>query len=156
MFPVGLIRPGTNPKSDPLDTDAYQTALREGGVAIQPMFNHFTPSGVAWPNGTKEAFDAVIFATGYQPNFPYLQRLDVLDADGRAQQVGGISQTAARLYFMGVSYQRSLSSATLRGVGYDAKFVVKRLKQSYLQPSFKYITLTKSPCHRKFVLNDRA
>lgn len=128
-FPIGLLRPGINPKSSPLDNGKYQADLHEGGAQMHPMFDHFTPDGVAWSDGTNQAVDAVIFATGFQPNFPYLHGLDALDEQGRAKQVGGVSQTVPGLYFMGISYQRSLASATIRGVGGDAKYVVKRLKR---------------------------
>ncbi|MDQ8737171.1 NAD(P)/FAD-dependent oxidoreductase [Paenibacillus sp. LHD-38] len=52
-----------------------------------------------------------------------------LDDRGYAVQKGGLSSTVPGLYYLGLSGQRSFASATIRGVGSDAKYVVKHLKR---------------------------
>ncbi|MEZ4728705.1 MAG: hypothetical protein R3E79_16345 [Caldilineaceae bacterium] len=111
-----------------LDTGIYQAALAAGKPDHRPLFAHFTPEG-GWNDGHTEIVDAVIFATGYRPNLSYLAMLGALDPEGQARQTHGVSLTVPGLSFVGLSNQRTLASATLRGVGADAAVVVRRLKR---------------------------
>jgi hypothetical protein len=52
-----------------------------------------------------------------------------LDEAGRARQRRGVSITVPGLYYAGLPRQRTVSSATLRGVGADAKIVVAHLRR---------------------------
>jgi putative flavoprotein involved in K+ transport len=112
-----------------LDTGAYARAIAQGRPDHRLMFSAFTEEGVRWPDGSTEPVDAVIYATGYRPNFDYLRGLDALDAGGRPIQRAGVSRTTPGLYFVGVAAQRTLTSATLRGVGPDARYVVGHLRR---------------------------
>ena len=105
----------------------YQTAVNQNRPDRQPMFTQFRQDGVVWANGQFEKVDTVIYATGYRPNLPFLSGLDALDNNHRPQQKGGISQTVPGLYFVGLAWQRAHRSATLRGVGPDAAYVVRHL-----------------------------
>jgi len=117
-----------------LDTGIYGDALRAGRPNQRPAFASFTSNGVRWSATEHEAVDAVIFATGYRPNLPYLAAMGALGPDGRPRQRAGVSRTTPGLYFVGLPAQRTWSSATLRGVGADAAHVVTRL-QRYLNAS---------------------
>ncbi|WP_199615074.1 flavin-containing monooxygenase [Paenibacillus alkalitolerans] len=108
------------------DTGRYKERVAAGKPDQQPMFTSFYQDGVIWPNATKEPVDTVIFATGYRPHLPYLQAIGALDSQGRPLHSAGISIVPG-LYYVGLEGQRSFASATLRGVGPDAKFVVKKL-----------------------------
>ena len=72
--------------------------------------------------------DAVLLATGYRPNLGYLEPLGALRADGRPDQRAGVSRAVPGLYFVGLPFQTSFASATLRGVGPNAALVVSRLR----------------------------
>jgi putative flavoprotein involved in K+ transport len=109
-----------------LDTGVYQTAIQAGKPDYNALFLRFTPDGVIWSDGCPEQIDTVLFATGYEPNMDFLADLDVVDVDGQPQQRSGIGKLAG-LYFVGLSGQRSLASATLRGVGADAQYVISHL-----------------------------
>jgi hypothetical protein len=110
-----------------LDTGIYRAALAAGTPNQRAMFARFTDTGVVWDDGSVEDVDSVIFATGYRPNLSYLAPLGALDVEGRALHRHGVSLTVPGLYFMGLSNQRTFSSATLRGVGSDAAVVVRHL-----------------------------
>lgn len=110
-----------------IDTGRYQQALHSGQLNQRPMFTAFTRDGVAWPDGTRERVDAVIFATGYRPHLPYLSSLGALDADGAPRHRQGLSTVQPGLGFLGLEFQRTFSSNTLRGVHRDAHFVVGAL-----------------------------
>ncbi|MFI7609507.1 flavin-containing monooxygenase [Micromonospora sp. NPDC049366] len=109
-----------------LDTGVYRDALASGLVERREMFTAFTSEGVLWSDGTSEPVDAVIFATGYRPDVAYLAPLETLDR-GVPRQVGGISTTHPGLVYLGLEFQRTFSSNTLRGVGRDAAHVVATL-----------------------------
>jgi putative flavoprotein involved in K+ transport len=112
-----------------LDTGAYRDAIASGLLPRRNMFTAFTPDGVIWPDDTSEPVDAVIFATGYRPNLDYLAALGTLAPNGMPRQIGGISTTHPGLVYVGLEFQRSFSSNTLRGVGRDAAHVVTALTE---------------------------
>ena len=112
-----------------LDPGIYQAALAAGRPDQRAMFTAFTPTGVQWAGGQAEAVDAVIFATGYLPNLPYLADLGALDTDGRPLHRAGLSTTVPQLGYVGLEQQRTFASATLRGVGADAAHVVAQLRR---------------------------
>jgi putative flavoprotein involved in K+ transport len=109
-----------------LDTGVYQAAIQAGKPEYKPLFTRFTPDGVIWSDGCHEQIDTVVFATGYVPNLGFMEDLSIVDSDGQPQQKAGIGKLAG-LYFVGLSGQRSIASATLRGVGPDAQYVISHL-----------------------------
>ncbi|MBU8764160.1 NAD(P)/FAD-dependent oxidoreductase [Micrococcus luteus] len=109
-----------------IDLGEYKERLAAGKPDQQPMFTSFYEGGVIWPNGIKEPVNTVIFATGYRPHLPYLQAIGALNAEGRPLHKAGVS-TVPGLYYVGLEGQRSFASATLRGVGPDAAFVIGKL-----------------------------
>ncbi len=110
-----------------LDDGVYRQALESGLLDRRPMFTAFTADGVVWSDGSREHIDAVIFATGYRPNLDYLRPLGALAADGIPLHVGGISTTRPGLAYVGLEFQRSFSSNTLRGAHRDARYLVAAL-----------------------------
>ncbi|RGA02250.1 hypothetical protein DI270_025370 [Microbispora triticiradicis] len=71
--------------------------------------------------------DAIVPATGYRPDLPYLAGLGALDATGRPLHRDGASLTHPLLAYVGLEWQRNLSSNSLRGMGRDAARTVRRL-----------------------------
>ncbi|MEU4718072.1 NAD(P)/FAD-dependent oxidoreductase [Nonomuraea dietziae] len=106
-----------------LDTGDYAAALEAGRMDRKPMFTGFDGENVIWSDGTPERVDTVIFATGYRPHLDYLQPLGALDASGLPLQAGGLSTTHLGLSYVGLEFQRSFASNTLRGVHLDAAHV---------------------------------
>lgn len=82
---------------------------------------------VIWSDGSREPVDVVLFATGYRPSFGYLRPLGALDEHASPIHQGGISLTHPGRVYLGIEFQRSFSSNTLRGVGRDADFVIPPL-----------------------------
>ncbi len=114
-----------------IETSPYRAALASGNPKERRMFTRFTQQGVIWNDGQEEFIDTVIFATGYRPSLNYLRLLGALDPDGNPCHKGGISRDVPGLFYLGLFGQRSHASATLRGVGRDARYIVTRL-QKYL------------------------
>lgn len=108
------------------DTGGYKDRISKGNPEQRLMFTSFYEDGVIWPDGEREPVDTIIYATGFRPHFPYMKLLGALDGEGMPLQKAGISITPG-LYYVGLEGQRSFASATLRGVGEDAEYVVKDL-----------------------------
>jgi len=72
-----------------VDDGTYAAAMRSGRPYRRSVFSRFTESGVVWEDGTEEPVDAVLLATGYDPNLGYLGPLAALRADGRPDHRGG-------------------------------------------------------------------
>ncbi|WP_189030202.1 flavin-containing monooxygenase [Paenibacillus albidus] len=111
------------------DLGGYRKKMDNGNPDQRTMFSGYYPEGVVWANGEREPVDVVIFATGYRPNVPFLSGTGALASDGRPLHVAGASTEVPGLYYVGLSNQRSFASATVRGVGPDAKYVVQKIKR---------------------------
>jgi len=109
------------------DSVGFRKALAEGRVAQRGMFVALDGENVVWNDGEREHVDAIILATGYRPSVPYLFELGALDEHGTPLHVGGISSTHVGLVYVGLEFQRSYSSNTLRGVADDARSVIAPL-----------------------------
>jgi putative flavoprotein involved in K+ transport len=110
-----------------VDTGKYRHALETGLMDRRPMFAGFDTDGVIWPDGTREHVDTVVFATGYRPDLDYLRPLGALNTEGLPLHSGGISTTHPGLVYLGLEFQRSFSSNTLRGVHRDAEHLITPL-----------------------------
>ena len=98
------------------DSVGFQQTLADGRVDRRPMFTALDGNQVIWSDGQREPVDAIILATGYRPSLDYLRELGALDADAAPIHVRGISSTHVGLVYLGLEYQRSFASNTLRGV----------------------------------------
>ncbi|MEV0107760.1 NAD(P)/FAD-dependent oxidoreductase [Nocardia sp. NPDC050799] len=116
------------PTQPVLDEGRYRAALAAGKPLRRDMFTAFTPEGVVWPDGTRTSVDAIVFATGYRPHLPYLAGTGALTETGIPHQRHGLSTTHPGLGFLGLEWQRTPSSNSLRGVGRDAAYLVRRLQ----------------------------
>jgi putative flavoprotein involved in K+ transport len=127
-LPLGRFFDVSEP-SGVLDSGRYAAAIAAGRPDRRPVFSRFTEGGVVWDDGREEAVDAVLLATGYRPNLGYLEPLGALREDGWPDQRAGVSRAVDGLYFVGLPFQTSFASATLRGVGPDAGFVVAHARR---------------------------
>jgi cation diffusion facilitator CzcD-associated flavoprotein CzcO len=86
----------------PLIDSGTVACIKRGEIGVHSGIARFLPHGAAFIDGSEAAFDAVIFATGYQPQLAPLfpdQPL-TLDADGLPREEIG-SGMHAGLYFVG-------------------------------------------------------
>ncbi|WP_188193553.1 flavin-containing monooxygenase [Nonomuraea sp. SYSU D8015] len=106
-----------------MDTGDYAAAVESGQMERRPMFTAFDRDHILWADGTRERVDTVIYATGYRPHLDYLRPLGALDDNGLPLHVGGLSATHLGLGYVGLEFQRSFASNTLRGVHRDAEHI---------------------------------
>ena len=109
------------------DSVGFRQTLADRLLDVRPVFTGFDGGHVVWNQPERERVDAVILATGYRPSLGYLRDLGALDPEGAPLHVGGISTTHLGLVYLGLEFQRSFASNTLRGVGADASAVIAPL-----------------------------
>src|ERR1043165_9350020 len=68
----------------------------------------------------------VIWCTGYEPGFPWID-LPLSEDHGLPQQDRGVVANVPGLYFVGLHFLYSMTSATLIGIGRDAARVVQAI-----------------------------
>nr|WP_313895767.1 NAD(P)-binding domain-containing protein [Streptomyces sp. KO7888] len=125
-LPVGrFLR--TPPTQLVIDDGRYRAAVAAGAPDLRPVFSAIDGTKATWTDGAIEEIDTIVLATGYRPDLGYLRPLGALDCDGQPRHREGLSTTHPGLAYVGLEWQRSLSSNSLRGVGRDAARVVRRL-----------------------------
>jgi putative flavoprotein involved in K+ transport len=113
-----------------MDTGTYRDAIATGNPDRRPMFTRVEDDQVVWSDGTREHVDVLLLATGYRPGVDYLAGLDALDVHGQPRHRCGVSTSHPGLGYVGLEWQRSFASATLRGVAADARHVLARLRRA--------------------------
>ncbi|RKS07150.1 putative flavoprotein involved in K+ transport [Nocardiopsis sp. Huas11] len=108
-----------------IDDGRFRAAFATGSPDRRPLFARLSGRRVEWADGTTEEVDTVLLATGYRPALDFLDGTGALDEAGRPLHSGGVSTTVPGLGYVGLEFQRSYSSASLRGVGRDAHRVVR-------------------------------
>ncbi|MEO3786265.1 ArsO family NAD(P)H-dependent flavin-containing monooxygenase [Actinocorallia sp. B10E7] len=102
-------------------------ARDRGVLKAHPMFTRVTPTGVAWPDGTQLACDAIVWCTGFRPALGHLAPLRLRDRDGLIPTEGTRAVAEPRLHLLGYGDWTGPASATLIGVGRTARDAVTRI-----------------------------
>lgn len=98
-----------------------------GAVDGQPVFDVGTSDGgTARPGAVPGNLGTVIWATGYRPDYGWIEGLPVDDL-GWPVNTRGVVEDIPGLYFVGMPFQYALASGTVGGVGRDAEYVVEKL-----------------------------
>ena len=80
---------------------------------------------VRFADGTEAETDAIIWATGYRPDYSWIN-LPVVDADGRVRHRRGVTDQPG-LYFLGLTWQHTRGSALLGFVSDDARYISQQV-----------------------------
>jgi putative flavoprotein involved in K+ transport len=80
---------------------------------------------VRFEDGSELEFDAVICATGYRPDYAWID-LPVFEGDGRLRHRRGVTD-APGLYFLGLTWQHTRGSALIGWVKDDAAFIAEQI-----------------------------
>ena len=99
--------------------------LRRHGVELHPRAVDASGRTVAFQDGSELEVDAVIWATGFRPDYSWID-LPVLGADGRVRHRRGVTDVPG-FYFLGLTWQHTRGSALLGWVKDDAEFVAGRI-----------------------------
>jgi putative flavoprotein involved in K+ transport len=98
---------------------------RRYGVELKPRLVEAGGRGVRFADGSELEVSAVIWATGYRPDYSWID-LPVFDEDGRLRHRRGVTDVPG-LYFLGVTWQYTRGSALIGWVKDDAQFIAEQI-----------------------------
>jgi putative flavoprotein involved in K+ transport len=90
-------------------------------VEVRPRAVGADGRTVRFEDGSELEVDAVIWATGYRPDYSWID-LPAFDSDGHLRHQRGVTVIPG-LYFLGLTWQHTRGSALLGWVKDDAKFI---------------------------------
>lgn len=104
-----------------------KTVLKNGDITLKSKAIS-TTSGhdIAFDDGTRLEVQNIIWATGFQSDYHWIQIPDVLDATGQPKHKRGVSPVD-QLYFLGLPWLSCRGSALLGWVGKDAQALMQYL-----------------------------
>jgi putative flavoprotein involved in K+ transport len=100
--------------------------LRRHGIELKPRVVGASARTVSFADGSELDADAVIWATGYRPDYSWIELPGTAEA-GAARHRRGVTDVPG-LYFLGLSWQHTRGSALLGWVEDDAAFVVEQIE----------------------------
>ena len=129
----------------PGDSDGYPTRdeviayleqyaeVRRHGVVLKQRAVGASGRTVSFADGSELDVDALIWATGYRPDYSWIG-LPVLDERGRARHRRGVTDVPG-LFFLGLTWRHTRGSALLGWVKYDAAFLAGRIAAAAEAPT---------------------
>lgn len=126
----GRTPPPLRSLGDIVMVESLRRVRARGLLTSRRLFTGVTSQGVTWPDGSKEAVDAIILATGFKPALQALLPLAVPDARGRLEMEGLHAVAHPRLFPLGYGDWTGFASATIVGVGRAAKAIVEEITKS--------------------------
>jgi putative flavoprotein involved in K+ transport len=95
------------------------------GVELKPRLVDADGRRVRFQDGTELEVEAVIWATGYRPDYSWI-KLPIFGADGRLRQSRGTTNVPG-LYFLGLTWQHTRGSALIGFIKDDATFIAEQI-----------------------------
>ncbi len=106
-------------------TPWVRRALNDGVLTRLPVFDRFTPDGVAWDDGRVVPADVVLWATGFRAAVGHLAPLRLRTRDGVIPVEGTTAVAEPRLQLVG--YGPSASTIGANRAGRSAAVALRRL-----------------------------
>lgn len=104
-----------------------QTLVKAGAVRLIPhKLSGCSGTGATFADGTTITVSNILWATGFKPDYSWIEIDDVTDRKGLPIHNGGISKIKG-LYWLGLPWQRNLNSSIINGVTQDAKHIYDNL-----------------------------
>ena len=99
---------------------------RRYGVELKPRAVAASGRTVRFEDGSGVEVDAAIWATGYRPDYSWID-LPIFDSDGRLRHRRGVTDVLG-LCFLGLTWQHTRGSALIGWVKEDAEFIAERIE----------------------------
>lgn len=145
--------------------------LHQASPLVRVKPRELTKAGIKWvprtvgvrnglplmEDGTTLEVKNVIWCTGYHHGFPWID-LPIFDEGGDPVHDAGIVNDVPGVYFVGLNFLYSMTSATLMGIGRDAERVVDaisvRMRRAESQSRVRTVVDSVTPA--EIIVNDRA
>jgi putative flavoprotein involved in K+ transport len=103
-------------------------AAQKAGVKLLPRLKGAQDSWPITESGEKIEATAIIWCTGFHPDYSWLDLFGAIGVNGYPEATRGVSSIYPGLYFVGSQFQYSLTSTWLGGVGRDAGYIAHRIR----------------------------
>jgi putative flavoprotein involved in K+ transport len=117
---------GRTQRGDVLVGQSLRRLARRHGVRLRGRAVDADGRAVRFKDGGEIDVDAVIWATGYRPDYSWI-RAPVLDERGKPRHQRGVTEYPG-LYFLGMKDQYSRGSSLIFWVKDDASYIVDRVR----------------------------
>jgi putative flavoprotein involved in K+ transport len=126
---------------DTLIGSSPRELTRRYGVELKPRAIDAAGPIARFEDGSELEVDAVVWATGYRPDFSWID-LPILDSNGRLRHRRGVTDVPG-LFFLGLTWQWTRGSALIGWVKDDAAFLAERI--AALQEAKTQAVLERAP-----------
>lgn len=110
---------------------AHRNEIAAAGINLSPRMAGVQSGKPELENGQILSVEGIIWATGFQPDYGWID-LPIVDQHGYPIHSRGVIQNFPGLYFVGLLFQSGLTSSLLGGVGKDAADIAARVLQNNL------------------------
>ena len=120
------------------------------GVEEKPRVVDAERRMVRFEDGSELEVDAVIWATGYRPDYSWI-KLPIFDEDGRLRHRRGVTDVPG-LYFLGLTWQHTRGSALIGWVKDDARHIAEQIadyQESKARPSVETPVRAEAPAETR-------
>jgi len=133
---IGLLQKGAETrlgkklmaKKDPLYGFELKKAIARGEVSIVPRAIGAEGESVIFEDGSDVQVSAVIWATGFKPDYSWIDIPEAFDADSAIAHERGVS-TLPGLYYIGLPWQSARGSALIGWVHRDAEYIGQAIER---------------------------
>jgi putative flavoprotein involved in K+ transport len=108
---------------DTLIGSSPRELTRRYGVELKPRATAASGRVVRFEDGSEVEVDALIWATGYRPDYSWID-LPIFDSNGHLRHRRGVTDVPG-LYFLGLTWQHTRGSALIGWVKEDAEFIAE-------------------------------
>ena len=109
---------------DTLIGSSPRAITRRYDVELKPRAIAVSGRTVRFEDGSEVELDAVVWATGYRPDYSWID-LPIFDEHGRLRHRRGVTDVPS-VYFLGLTWQHTRGSALLGWVKDDAEFIADK------------------------------
>ncbi len=117
---------GRTQRGDLLVGPSLRQLARRHGIELADRVTGADGRSIRFADGRQLQVSAVIWATGYRPDYSWIH-LPVLDGHGLPRHQRGVTGYPG-LYFLGMHNQYSRGSALIHWVRYDAQYIVSQAR----------------------------
>jgi putative flavoprotein involved in K+ transport len=105
----------------------FRKFTQNGMIKVCGQVKQFAGNEAEFVDGSRQSFDAVVLATGYRFNMPFLPADVARASGGQPLADRGESRSWKGLYFIGIPCGRTVASEFLHGMAADAPRLARRI-----------------------------
>lgn len=111
---------------DPIFGTQLKTKMKAGLVHLRERTKTASENEVIFADASPLKVDNIIWATGFRPNYDWLNLPNLVDKQGNIIHKRGITQQKG-VFFLGLPWQYRRGSSLLEGVGKDAYYLYQHI-----------------------------